>query len=140
MHISFRLTRTNNMNSILILDVGSRKSVSLVAQMVKHLPTMRETWVRSLGWEDLLEKGKGTHSSILAWRIPWTVCPWDCKESNMTEPLSLSLSVYQLPRYRHWGEYLQQIWLWKAGFLSIERAPLYWFSKNKHFNAIFKWI
>ena len=46
---------------------------SLVAQQVKNPPTMRETWVRSLGWEDPLEKGKATHSSILAWRIPWTV-------------------------------------------------------------------
>ena len=46
---------------------------SLVAQVVKNLPTMRETWVRSLGWEDPLEKGKVTHSSLLAWRIPWTV-------------------------------------------------------------------
>jgi len=46
---------------------------SLVAQLVKNLPAMRETWVWSLGWEDPLEKGKATHSSILAWRIPWTV-------------------------------------------------------------------
>ena len=46
---------------------------SLVAQLVKNLPAMRETWVRSLGWEDPLEKGKATHSSILAWRIPLTV-------------------------------------------------------------------
>ena len=46
---------------------------SLVTQLVKNLPEMRETWVRSLGWEDPLEKGKATHSSILAWRIPWTV-------------------------------------------------------------------
>ena len=46
---------------------------SLVAQLVKNLPAMRETWVRSLGWEDPLEKGKATHSSILAWRIPWMV-------------------------------------------------------------------
>ena len=44
---------------------------SLVAQLVKNLPAMWETWVRSLGWEDPLEKGKATHSSILAWRIPW---------------------------------------------------------------------
>ena len=44
---------------------------SLVAQ-VKNLPEMQETWVQSLGWEDPLEKGKATHSSILAWRIPWT--------------------------------------------------------------------
>ena len=46
---------------------------SLVAQLVKNLPAMRETWVRSLSWEDPLEKGKATHSGILAWRIPWTV-------------------------------------------------------------------
>ena len=47
---------------------------SLVAHLVKNPPAMWETWVRSLGWEDPLEKGKATHSSILAWRIPWTVC------------------------------------------------------------------
>ena len=46
---------------------------SLLAQLVKSLPAMWETWVRSLGWEDPLEKGKATHSNILAWRIPWTV-------------------------------------------------------------------
>ena len=46
---------------------------SLVTQLVKNPPTMWETWVWSLGWEDTLEKGKATHSSILAWRIPWTV-------------------------------------------------------------------
>ena len=46
---------------------------SLVAQLVKNLPARWETWVRSLVWEDPLEKGKATHSSILAWRIPWTV-------------------------------------------------------------------
>ena len=46
---------------------------SLVAQTVENLPAMQETWVRSLGWEDPLEKEKATHSSILAWRIPWTV-------------------------------------------------------------------
>ena len=45
----------------------------LVAQMVKNLPPVQETWVRSLGWEDPLEKGMATHSSILAWRISWTV-------------------------------------------------------------------
>ena len=44
-----------------------------MAQLVKNLPAMWETWVRSLGWEDPLEKGKATHSSILAWRTPWTV-------------------------------------------------------------------
>ena len=48
---------------------------SLVAQMVKHLPAIRETQVRSLGWEDLLEKEMATHSSIPAWRIRWTEEP-----------------------------------------------------------------
>ena len=47
--------------------------VSLVAQLVKNVPAMQKTWVRPLGWEDSLEKGKATHSSFLAWRIPWTV-------------------------------------------------------------------
>ena len=49
------------------------KKITLVAQLVKNLPATRETWVRSLGWEDALEKGTATHSSILAWRIPWTI-------------------------------------------------------------------
>ena len=53
---------------------------SLVAQLVKNLPAMRETWVRSLGWEDPLEKGTATHSRILAWRIPQ-----GHKESETTE-------------------------------------------------------
>ena len=44
-----------------------------MAQLVKNLPAMREIWVRSWGWENPLEKGKATHSSILAWRIPWTI-------------------------------------------------------------------
>ena len=43
--------------------------------MIKHLPTMWETWIQSLGQEDLLEKGMATHSSILAWKIPWTEEP-----------------------------------------------------------------
>ena len=48
---------------------------SLVAQIVKNPPAMWETWVRSLGWEDPLEEGMATHSSILAWRILWTEEP-----------------------------------------------------------------
>ena len=46
---------------------------SLVAQLVTNLPAMQETWVLSLGWKDPLEKGKASHSSILAWRSPWAV-------------------------------------------------------------------
>ena len=49
---------------------------SLVAQRLKHLPAMWETWVRSLGWEDPLEEGMATHSSILAWRIPMDSGAW----------------------------------------------------------------
>ena len=55
---------------------GSQKiKASLVAQLVKNPPAMWDTWAQSLGWEDPLEKGKATHSSILAWRIPRTVQP-----------------------------------------------------------------
>ena len=46
---------------------------SLLAQLVKNLPAMWETWVQSLGWEDSLEEEKAIHSSILAWKIPWTI-------------------------------------------------------------------
>ena len=71
--------------------------VILVAQTVNNLPAMQETWVRPLGQEDPLEKGTATHSSILAWRIPWTrslvgYSPWGCKELDMTEQLTLLLS------------------------------------------------
>ena len=51
----------------------SLKWASLLAQLVENLPAMWDTWVRSLGWKDSLEEGKVTHSSILAWRIPWTI-------------------------------------------------------------------
>ena len=53
----------------------SKSTASLVAQTVKNLPAMQKTWVQSLGQEDPLEKGMATHSSVLAWRIPWTEEP-----------------------------------------------------------------
>ena len=65
--------------------------VSLVVQTVKNLPAMQETQVRFLGGEDALEKGMATHTSILAWRIPWTektgglYSPWGHKELDTTE-------------------------------------------------------
>ena len=67
---------------------------SRVAQLVKNPLAMWETWARSLGQEDPLEEGRATHSSILAWRILWTVLysPWDHKESDTTERLPLSPS------------------------------------------------
>ena len=58
--------------------------------MVKHLPTMRETWVQSLGWEDLLEKEKATHSSILAWKIPWTEEPGRATVRGVTKSWVIS--------------------------------------------------
>ena len=74
---------------------------SLVAQMVKHLPTMRETWVLSLGWEDAPEKETATRSSILAWKIPWTeelvgYSPWDHQELDITEQLHFRLQGDQI--------------------------------------------
>ena len=56
---------------IFVFDLLYLKGTSLVAQMVKRLPTMRETWVQSLGQEDPLDKEMATHSSTLAWKIPW---------------------------------------------------------------------
>ena len=69
--------------------------------MVKHLPAMQETWVLSLRWEDPLEKGMATHSSILAWRIPCTekslagYGAWGCKDSHMTERLTHNVITSQ---------------------------------------------
>jgi len=60
-------------NKIWSLYIQNIHWTSLVARLVKNPPAMRETWVQSLGWEDPMEKGKATHSSILAWRTPWTV-------------------------------------------------------------------
>ena len=72
-----------------------------MAQTVKHLPTMRETRVQSLGWEDLLEKEMAPHSSILAWKIPWMEEPgrlqsMGLKESDTTEQLHLLFTTEQM--------------------------------------------
>ena len=78
--------------------------LSVSTQRVKNLPAIQDTWVQSLGWEDSLEKGMATHSSILAWRMPWREEPGglqskDCKELDMTE---------QLPhRYTHMILYME---------------------------------
>ena len=74
----------------------------LVAQTVKRLSTMRETWVRSLGWEDSLEKEMATRSSSLALKIPWTeelgagYCPWGRKESGTPERLHFTHFHYEV--------------------------------------------
>ena len=81
----------------ILLD-GSMLITSLVAQMVKSLPVIQETRVWSLGQEDALEKEMATHSSILAWEIPWTrslvdYSPWGHKESDMTEWLTQAMLI-----------------------------------------------
>ena len=70
---------------------------SLVSQLVKNPPAMQETWVRSLIGKIPLEKGKATHSSILAWRIPWSVQSMGHKELDMTERLPLT-TVYKFDK------------------------------------------
>ena len=67
------------------------ESFLYMAQMINNLPVIQEIWVGTLGWEDTLEKEKAPHSSILAWRIPWTkepgglYSPWGSKETDTTE-------------------------------------------------------
>ena len=78
-----------------------------MAQMVKNLPSMQETQVRSLGWEDPLEEKLAIHSSILAWRVPWTEEPgrlqsMDSQELDMTERLSLSFRIKGKNGYKEW--------------------------------------
>ena len=64
-------TRTHIYAHIYIVSISMKVQASLITQMVKHLPTMQETWVRSLDQEDPLEKEMATYSSTLAWKIPW---------------------------------------------------------------------
>ena len=75
-------------DSLLYRQIHYCLRASWVAQTVKNLPALQETQIRSLGWEDPLEKGVATHSSILAWKVPWTKGPGrfnprDCRESDM---------------------------------------------------------
>ena len=89
---------------------------SLVAQMVKHLPTMRETWLQSLCWEDLLEKEMATHSSMLAWKIPWMEEPGRLQSTGL-QRVQTRLSDYH---YHLWLQRIKPIWFqywpWKRVF------------------------
>ena len=83
---------------------------SLVAQTVKNLPAVRKTWVQSLGWEDPLEKGMTTHSSILAWRMPWTEEPGDLWfialhriGQHWSNLVHMPAHIHINPKYQ-WGE------------------------------------
>ena len=97
------------------LQFTNRKMVFLmVAQMVKNLPAMRETWYQSLGWEDSLEKDMVTHSSILIWRIPWTeepdrlqsMGPPGVRHNWVTNTLNTSFSCLIF-----WLEFLVLCWM-----------------------------
>ena len=78
--------------------------VSLVAQVVRNPPAMWEIWIQSLDWEDLLEKGKATHSSILAWRIPWTV------KSMGSQRVRHDWATFTFTCYRKWDGLYWQKW------------------------------
>ena len=70
---------------LILIVLTPCQGTSLVAQTSKNLPTVQETQVQSLGWEDPLEKGIATHSSILAWRIPWTEEPGGLQSMRVTK-------------------------------------------------------
>ena len=102
--LKFLLLHVNTFFKFMFLSLS-------LSQRLKCLPSMRETRVRSLGWEDPLEKEMATHSSILAWRSLVGYSPWGHKESDMTERLSLSLS---LSINLYWNfKYLLPIFLFK---------------------------
>ena len=111
-----------------------------MAQIVENPPAMWETSFRSLGWEDPLEKGMATYSSIVAWRIPWTeepggYSPWGRKESNMTERFLLS------PCNKGWNP-----WSWEGSQplphrsavppLALPGSPLSQWDRTKPFRGL----
>ena len=126
---------------------------SLVAQTLKNPPAMWETWVQSLGWEALLEEGMANHSSILAWRIPWTEEPgglWSVgrKEADMTEQLSTAQHMTSFPDFDPVPDfgYLHHphqalLYFWSCDQPKGYRAHITWgntdfsrlFGLNKHF-------
>ena len=106
----FELNEKKNPREELISSQGPE---CLVAQLVKNLPAMRETSVRSLGWENPLEKGTAAHSSILAWRIPWTVySPWVAKSQTQLTDFHFHFNF-------HWG----LVWPWLRNLL-VERPGM----------------
>ena len=109
---------------------------SLVDQLLQNLPVMWETWVQSLGWEDPLEKGKAAHSSILAWRIPWTTVHGGHKELDTTEQLSqptvqMVYDVMEAP-----GPLLLASWH-KAGFIIWVVFPLLIVAAADYYASLF---
>ena len=93
--------------AIMKLKFSKNNGASLVAQRLKRLPAMWENWVQSLGWEDPLEKEMATHSSILAWRIPWTEEPGGLQSTGSQRVghvwvTSLSMYTVQVLVYSKW--------------------------------------
>ena len=123
--LSSNSIKYTNQGSSLITDGTFNKSFSinsLVAQRLKHLPAMRETWVRSLGREDPLEKEMATHSSISAWRIPWTQEPGGLQSTGLQRvghdwatSLTHSLTLYKQENL--------QVWVLKS--VTFADLPLY---------------
>ena len=87
--ISYTVVMTNKLSYLIIflffMCLPNYEGASLVAQLVKSLPAVQETWVWFLGQEDLLEKEMATHSSIIAWRIPWTEEPCGLQSTGLQE-------------------------------------------------------
>ena len=84
---SHRTKNQGDSETCIHFDVSKQDWISLVGQMAKNLPAMRETQARSLGWEHPLEEGMATRSSILAWRIPWTEEPGWLQPKGVTKEL-----------------------------------------------------
>ena len=104
-----------------------QKRASLVTQMVKNLPATQETWVQSLGWEDFLEKGMATHSSVLAWRISWTEEP--------DEFLSLIFHLFFLILFTYFCSYCYYFFF--SIFITLLQKGFVCFSFFLYFNFIY---
>ena len=126
-----------------------------MAQTVKNSPAMQETWIRSLDWEDPLEKGMATHSSIHAWKFQGQkslagYSPWGHKESDMTEQLTLSLSCkleqapltflqQPLPEVGHQGDQVEAGGLEEC-HLELSRRHKVLFIQNVSLSSIFSFL
>ena len=116
-------------------------ALTLVAQLVKNLPAIWETWVQSLEWEDPLEKGKATHSSILAWRIPWTIQ----SELDMTESLThlfhfiyyLYINLLYMLNHNDWNSGVE-ICTWPIFQITLNLYSLYGYSDKFCFRILTK--
>ena len=137
------------------LTVG-RRANSLVAQMVKHLPTMRETRVRSLGWENPLEKEMAIHSSTVAWKIPWSEEPGRLQSMesqkvrhgwatslSFTEPSNIWSNIFVIRfiiygiiylyyNTHTWRFFIKLKWYWRS--YSVAWLSFYLYYEISHFN------